>query len=150
MTINESIPNIGLWDAKVLATDISSTMLDRAAMGVYDANRVAKLGPKWRTRYFECVELRPKRLYRVKHNVRSLVYFARLNLMEHWPMRGPFDVIFCRNVMIYFDKPTQNELVKRFWEILAPNGTLFIGHSESLTGVRHHFRYVQPTVYEKA
>jgi chemotaxis protein methyltransferase CheR len=65
-------------------------------------------------------------------------------------MRGPFDVIFCRNVMIYFDKPTQTALIERFWDVLAPGATLFIGHSESLTGVRHQFRYVQPTVYERA
>ena len=78
-----------------------------------------------------------------------MVTFARLNLMESWPMRGPFDVIFCRNVMIYFDKPTQNRLVERFWDLLIPGGMLFIGHSESLSGVRHRFKYVQPTVYRK-
>jgi chemotaxis protein methyltransferase CheR len=70
--------------------------------------------------------------------------------MESWPMRGPFDVIFCRNVMIYFDKATQNRLIDRFWNLLAPGGLLFIGHSESLAGVRHQFQYVQPTTYRKA
>ncbi|MFW5845726.1 MAG: CheR family methyltransferase, partial [Planctomycetota bacterium] len=81
--------------------------------------------------------------------VRRLVHFARLNLIDPWPMQGPFSVIMCRNVMIYFDKPTQQSLVRRFWQILKPGGMLFIGHSESLTGVDHKFRYVRPTVYEK-
>ncbi len=81
--------------------------------------------------------------------MRGLVHFARLNLMDPWPMRGPFDVIFCRNVMIYFDKPTQGWLTQRFRDLLRPSGTLFLGHSESLAGIRHQFKYVQPTVYEK-
>jgi chemotaxis protein methyltransferase CheR len=78
-----------------------------------------------------------------------MVRFARLNLMGTWPMRGPFDAIFCRNVMIYFDKPTQAALVDRYWELLAPGGHLFVGHSESLTGLTHRFRYVRPAVYVK-
>jgi chemotaxis protein methyltransferase CheR len=69
--------------------------------------------------------------------------------MEAWPMRGPFDVIFCRNVMIYFDKETQGELVNRYFDILAPGGTLFLGHSESLTGIKHKYKYVLPAVYQK-
>ena len=81
--------------------------------------------------------------------VRSLVTFARLNLMAAWPMRGPFQAIFCRNVMIYFDKPTQQELVARYYELLAPGGHLFVGHSESLSGIAHRFTYVQPAVYRR-
>jgi chemotaxis protein methyltransferase CheR len=69
--------------------------------------------------------------------------------MEEWPMKGPFDVIFCRNVMIYFDKATQNRLVHRYWEMLKPGGHLFVGHSESLTASSREFRYVQPAIYAK-
>ncbi|MCK4625134.1 MAG: protein-glutamate O-methyltransferase [Phycisphaerae bacterium] len=145
-----SVPNLKSWDAAVLATDLSTRMLERATNGVYSAERVKTVNPQLRSRYFECIQTRPDRLYRVNNTLRSFVHFSRLNLMGDWPMRGPFDVIFCRNVMIYFDKATQTRLVERFWELLAPRGTLFIGHSESLTSLKHRFKYVQPTVYEKA
>jgi chemotaxis protein methyltransferase CheR len=79
--------------------------------------------------------------------LRKPVHFAKLNLMERWPMQGPFDAILCRNVMIYFDKTTQQQLVERYWAMLRPGGHLFVGHSESLTGLAHRFRYVQPAVY---
>jgi chemotaxis protein methyltransferase CheR len=78
-----------------------------------------------------------------------MVRFAKLNLMEEWPMRGLFDVIFCRNVMIYFDKPTQEKLVKRFWSQLRAGGYLMVGHSESLTFMAHDYRYIKPAVYQK-
>jgi chemotaxis protein methyltransferase CheR len=102
------------------------------------------------SKYFTVVEKRPDgNVYQAKNNIRSLIHFARLNLMETWPMKGPFDVIFCRNVMIYFDKATQGKLVNRYYDILAPGGVLFIGHSESLTGTQHRYKYVQPAIYQK-
>ncbi|MFW5856721.1 MAG: CheR family methyltransferase, partial [Planctomycetota bacterium] len=77
-----------------------------------------------------------------------LVVFRHLNLMRKpYPFRGPFDIIFCRNVMIYFNRETQAELVNRYYELLQPGGVLLVGHSESLTGIQHPFRYVQPTIY---
>ena len=87
--------------------------------------------------------------YRVREAVRAMVKVARLNLVGPWPMQGPFDVIMCRNVMIYFDSPTQERLVNRFWELLAPGGSLLVGHSESLTALSHPFSYVQPATYVK-
>jgi len=149
ITANEKIPNVQSWDAKILATDISTRVLARAAKGVYDADRIKTVSPQARSRYFECIETRPERLYRVTDSLRTMVHFARLNLMDRWPMQGPFDVIFCRNVMIYFDKATQGKLINRFYDLLAPGGTLFIGHSESLAGVKHQFRYAQPTIYQR-
>ncbi len=149
ITVSENIPNPQLWDAKVLATDLSTCMLTRANRGVYNAKRLEAVPPQLRSKYFSCVQPSPERLYYVKKPIREMVHFARLNLMAPWPMRGPFDVIFCRNVMIYFDKATQGRLIERYWDMLAPGGTLFVGHSESLTGVSNKFRYVQPTVYEK-
>jgi chemotaxis protein methyltransferase CheR len=78
-----------------------------------------------------------------------MVTVRRLNLMEPWPMKGPFDVILCRNVMIYFDAATQERLVNRFHSLLAPGGSLLVGHSESLTSLSHDFHYVQPATYVK-
>lgn len=149
IVVNEGLPDLMLWDAKILATDLSTRMLTRARNGMYKAEQMANIPSLCLSRYFTCVQTRPERLYRVKDVLERLVHFARLNLMEPWAMRGPFDVIFCRNVMIYFDKPTQARLIERFWELLAPGGILFVGHSESLAGVKHRFEYVQPTVYRK-
>ncbi|QTA85267.1 Chemotaxis protein methyltransferase, CheR-like [Desulfonema magnum] len=78
-----------------------------------------------------------------------MVRVARLNLIDTWPMKGPFNVIFCRNVMIYFDKPTQQKLINRFWDFLEPGGHLFVGHSEGLSAISHKFHYVRPAVYRK-
>lgn len=136
------------WDARVLATDLSTRVLGVAKRGIYEFRRLKDVPSQCIGRYFECVDSR-ERLYQVKPALRSMVTFGRLNLMGDWPMKGPFDVIFCRNVMIYFDKPTQGALVNRYGNLLAPGGTLFLGHSESLTGIRHGFKYVKPTVYQK-
>ncbi len=149
ITVREAISNINDWDAKILATDISTRMLQRAKAGLYGDNRIRTVSPQLRQKYFDCVETRPQRVYKVRQDLQNMIHFARLNLMDPWPMRGSFDAIFCRNVMIYFDKPTQDRLVNRFWDLLRPGGTLFIGHSESLTGTTHKFRYVKPTVYQK-
>jgi len=159
MCLSEEIADLDRWDVKVLATDLATDMLEAAREGMYAPGRLKELPPKLLAKYLVPIKTKSlsaighaqagERRYRVADSVRRLVSFARLNLMGYWPMKGPFDVIFCRNVMIYFDKPTQNELINRFWGMLPRGGTLFIGHSESLTGVRHSFRYVQPTVYEK-
>jgi chemotaxis protein methyltransferase CheR len=145
----QTLPDATRWDLKILATDLSTRVLAVARAGVYGEERVKTIPPA--IRHASIVEERTARgkLFRVAEPVSSIVSFARLNLMESWPMKGPMDFIFCRNVMIYFDKPTQTRLVRRFHELLKPGGTLFIGHSESLTGIDHGFRYVRPTIYEK-
>jgi len=145
----ESIPDLASWDAKILATDLSTRILAVAREAEYGESCLEDVGPVVRSKYFTCDDT-PDRRFTVCDAVRRLVYVARLNLMAPWPMKGPFDAIFCRNVMIYFDRPTQERLVARFWGILAQGGTLFVGHSESLAGIRHGFQYVQPSVYEKA
>jgi len=149
VTLCESIPDLQHWDAKILATDLSTDVLARAAEGAYPKERLDTVPPLSRSKYFSSNGRGVDRHCRVNGSLRKLVHFARLNLMGHWPMSGPFDAIFCRNVMIYFDKPTQGRLIGRFWDLLASGGTLFIGHSESLAGVQHRFQYVQPTVYAK-
>lgn len=134
---------------RVLATDLSTRVLDTAKRGKYGEERVKNIPPDLRNKFVSKEDAHSGTLYSMNPEVRSAITFARLNLMESWPMKGPFDMIFCRNVMIYFDKPTQKQLVERFGTLLSSGGTLFVGHSESLAGVQHSFRYVRPTIYEK-
>jgi len=134
---------------RILATDISTRVLARAREGIYEGEAVAGVEPELVRACFERLP-GPGVHYRLGDAVRRLTRFARLNLMDQWPMRGPFDVIFCRNVMIYFDRPTQERLVSRFWDVLAPGGYMFVGHSESMSPLRHRFTYVAPAVYLKA
>ncbi|MFO7610759.1 MAG: protein-glutamate O-methyltransferase CheR [Candidatus Krumholzibacteriia bacterium] len=150
MTVSEAMGSLAGWDVKVLATDISTNVLAKAQRGVYPAEAVAKMPRQLVGKYFDTPGRRDQGDFAVKPSLRGLVHFGRLNLMGAWPMRGPFDAIFCRNVMIYFEKSTQAELVQRFGELLGPDGLLFIGHSENLTGFTHGFRTVRPTVYRKA
>jgi chemotaxis protein methyltransferase CheR len=145
----EGIQNLGAWDARILATDLSLDMLERARQGIYEEQKLKGVPAPLRSRYFQQLRDGQQQGYRVCDRVRQMVHVAQLNLMGPWPMKGPFDVIFCRNVMIYFDKPTQRQLVQRFGELLAPAGTLFLGHSESLTGNRDDFRHVRSTIYQR-
>lgn len=147
MTLLEATDGSESWDVKILATDISTRMLQVAREGVYPKKRTAAVAPLLRAKHLVPDQIDGQAVVRVSPQLRDLVRFRYLNLMEHWPFRGPFDFIFCRNVMIYFDKPTQQALVNRFWERLRPGGLLFTGHSESLTGIAHKFDYVQPTIY---
>lgn len=149
MLLREHLPNIDRRDLRILATDLSTKVLHKAQAAIYDLETVQDMPAPYLQKYFSPITTSPARQFQVQDNVRQLVRFARLNLMGHWPMRGVFNFIFCRNVMIYFDKPTQGNLVRRFGEKLIPNGHLFIGHSESLTGTTHDFRYVQPALYVK-
>lgn len=150
ITLLEAVPIAQSWDIRILASDISTRTLRIAQEGLYEPQRVANLSAELKSRY-----LKPKKdksaplLYEVSPALRSILTFKYLNLMDPWPFRGPFDFIFCRNVMIYFDKPTQEKLVRRFHDVLDDGGLFFTGHSESLTGIRHSFRYIQPTIYRK-
>jgi len=136
-------------DVKILATDISPTILEKAGRAIYDEGMLLDLPSTFMRKYFVKVGNENHRSYQVSGDVRKIVRIARLNLLHSWPMKGSFNLIFCRNVMIYFDKPTQQELINRFWEILEPGGYLFVGHSEGMSGIKHKFRYVQPATYVK-
>jgi len=149
ITLLESLPDPNLLEVSILATDISTRMLSVAAQGIYGKEKVEKIPYDWLRRHFQKGVKRWQGYFRLKSRVRKLVTFKRLNLIESFPFDTTFDVIFCRNVMIYFDKPTQERLVNRFHQALAGGGYFFIGHSESLTGIRHPFRYVQPSIYGK-
>ncbi len=144
----ESLPNFKNWDTRILATDISTKVLAKAKEAVYETEILEPIPQDWRQKYFKKEDPQGK-TWRLAPELRNLISLARLNFMEKFPMRGPFDVIFCRNAMIYFDKPTQEMLVRRFYDLIAPGGYLFVGHSESLTGAKHDFKYIQPAIYQK-
>lgn len=132
----------------LVATDISSKVLQHAVNGVYDADRVEPVPAAYKKRYLLKSKDPSKDLVRVKPNLRSKVEFRRVNLMdEQFGFREPFDIIFCRNVIIYFDRPTQERLVRKFCRALRPGGYVFLGHSETLTGMDVPLRSVAPTVY---
>lgn len=152
MTLLESVRDPAGWDIKILATDISTKVLKLAEAGHYGEERVRSVPQQIRGKYFAAdrkAAAGAPATYRVADHARKLISFRHLNLMAPWPFTGPFDFIFCRNVMIYFDKPTQEKLVNRYHDCLAKGGLLFTGHSESLTGIAHKFRYVEPTIYQK-
>jgi chemotaxis protein methyltransferase CheR len=149
IVLNEKMPNISSRDVRILATDISYDMLSKAQRAVYTTSRVNGLPSSVIKKYFDLTTDNGRHVYKVKKTVRRLVHLAWLNLMEPWPMKGPLDIIFCRNVMIYFDTKTKQRLIDRFWDILAPGGYLFVGHSEGLSGISHRFESVRPAAYRK-
>jgi chemotaxis protein methyltransferase CheR len=136
------------WEIKISATDLSTRVLDQAQQGIYPEARAVNIPSAYLKRYFQKGVNQWAGQVRVKSEVRSLIEFFRVNLMEPFPFKEPVDVIFCRNVMIYFDKPTQERLVQKFHRALKSGGFLFIGHSESLAGISHSFSYVKPTIYK--
>lgn len=138
------------WDFRILATDISTRVLEVASRGVYGEEKVLKVPAPLRQQYFVKRNGSDGKVeYEVGAALKKIITFRRLNLKEPYPFKGPFDYIFCRNVMIYFDKQTQESLVQKMSGYLAPGGYLFVGHSESLTGLTHPLRYVRPAVYRK-
>jgi chemotaxis protein methyltransferase CheR len=150
MVLRERIATGVAWDAKILATDISTKVLHAAYVGLYEESKVAPVPPKMRLASFTREETDQGAFYRIKPELRKMVAFRRLNLMNGtYPFTGKFDVIFCRNVMIYFDRPTQESLANRLHQYLHPGGYLFIGHSESLNSLTTPFQFVQPTIYLK-
>ncbi len=149
ITLLERLPAPERWDIKILATDLDSNMLERAGQGVYPESRLEGVPTELARRWFLRGRGQNQGLVRVHPALQELIRFRRLNLMDAWPMQKPFDLIFCRNVMIYFDKPTQGRLVERYCSQLVPEGHLFIGHSESLFGINQRLQLVGKTVYRK-
>ncbi|WP_207896130.1 CheR family methyltransferase [Thiobaca trueperi] len=144
------IDALGSWTppVRILATDLDTNVVRHAAQGIYPVERVRKLPEQDLKRFFQRGRGAQEGMVRVRPEVRALVSFNSLNLLsEDWPIKGPFDAIFCRNVLIYFDKPTQSKLLARFHPLLRADGLLFVGHSESLTHVADRFRLQGKTVY---
>ncbi len=138
------------FDFRILGTDISTAVLDAARKGVYRADRVESVDMALRRRYFLRSRDRASDLVRVRADLRKRAQFHRLNLMnERYPIRDRFHVIFCRNVIIYFERPRQVELLQRLYDHLLPGGFLFLGHSESLAGMTLPVQSVAPTIYQR-
>jgi len=145
MVLNKALQGKGQWDARVLATDIDSNMVATARQGTYPAARATGIPAEYaRVRVRDVDDT-----VRMPDDLRALVTFNQLNLLDPWPMSGLFDVIFCRNVVIYFDKDTQRALFDRMADIMVPGGTLFIGHSETLFRVSERFESRGQTIYRK-
>jgi chemotaxis protein methyltransferase CheR len=138
------------WEWQVEATDISTRILVKARTGIYEADRVTLPKPEMLKRYFRKGVRSYDGYYRVKPELRSRVHFQHLNLFQpDYPFVPGLQVIFCRNVMIYFDRPTQEQLVNRLTDFLSPGGFLFVGHAESLIGIKHSLCAIEPSVYQK-
>jgi chemotaxis protein methyltransferase CheR len=137
------------WDLKILATDIDSDVVATAQAGVYPLDRVESVPQERRRRWFRRGVGAYEGSAQVRPELGKLVSFRKLNLLHDWPMRGPFDVIFCRNVMIYFDQKTRERLVNRLAQMLAPNGYLCIGHSESIHTGTAPVHLVGKTIYRR-
>ena len=133
----------------IQATDISTKVLDIAKAGVYADERIRTMPQNVLKQYFQKGKGNSAGFVKVKRELREPISFKRFNLMGDFPWREEFDVIFCRNVMIYFNRETQQELVNKFSRCLKPGGYLFIGHSESLTSIEHPFKQVSTTAYKK-
>lgn len=149
ITLKESNLFNSNYDVKILATDIDSTVIESAQNGTYYSEKLDTLSARQKKVYFSAKRQNEDGQVQISSEISQFVTFKQLNLMHEWPMKGPFDVIFCRNVLIYFSKPTQRVLIERFANILSDNGYLFIGHSESLFKISDRFKLMGQTMYKK-
>ncbi len=151
ITLQENLPgSASSWDIKILATDLDTNVLDTARRGMYAEDRLHNVDKQRQRRWFMRGRKDKAGLLQIKSELQQMITFKQLNLMGDWPMTGPFDVIFCRNVIIYFDKPTQRVLMERYAELMAGHGKLFLGHSETLYRVTDRFKLMGQTIYEKS
>jgi chemotaxis protein methyltransferase CheR len=149
MTLHEAVPHITNWDVKILATDLDSNVVDKGKSGIYEESRLNGVTPERIKKWFRKGRGSQVDNVKVSPELQELIAFKQLNLMHDWPVRGPFDVIFCRNVVIYFSKDTQRILFNRFADVLADDGYLIVGHSESLHKVTERFQLIGKTIYRK-
>ena len=150
MTAHDALRSAANLELKILATDISTRIIKRAKAGVYELHRLGTVPDSFRRRYFVRIKQDGQPCAQISPELRRTITFAHFNLMmKQFPFRRLFDVIFCRNVMIYFDRPTQETLVNKLTRHLQPGGYLLIGHSESLNPIQHSLTYVQSTVYQR-
>ncbi|HET9390026.1 MAG TPA: protein-glutamate O-methyltransferase CheR [Steroidobacteraceae bacterium] len=149
MTVTEALPDPGRWDVRILATDLDSDVLERARIGIYPADRLKNLSAERRARFFIEHQEHGETCYEAVPELKGLITFKQFNLMHPLPMRGPLQAIFCRNVVIYFDKDTQRELFARLSRLQRPGDLLFLGHSETLFKVSDDYTLMGKTVYRR-
>jgi chemotaxis protein methyltransferase CheR len=149
MYLAEHFPTAKRWDWRITGSDISTKVLAAAQRAVYAQERVQTIPNEWLRRYFQKGIGQWEGYFRVKSELTERVSFRQINLIESYQHPKPFELVFCRNVMIYFDRPTQEQLVNRLCHFLVPGGYLLIGHSESLTSLNVPLKCVRPSVYQK-
>jgi len=149
MTIAETIPDWAQWDIKILATDLDSDILARAQRGRYAADRLRGMDPGRVGKFFKEIKEGGETSYQITPEFERLITFKQINLMHDLPMTGPLNVIFCRNVIIYFDKETQRELFTRIARLQRPSHLLFLGHSETLFKVSDEYSLIGKTIYRR-
>ena len=146
MTVKSAFKDLKSWDAKILATDIDTNMLNRGMAGEYATEQYENIPANYRG---DVTQNKKADTIQMSDDLKALISFKSLNLLEGWPMKGPFDAVFCRNVVIYFDKQTQAKLFNRMADLIKPNGWLYIGHSENLFKVCDRFELLGRTIYRK-
>lgn len=149
ITLHEAIPDIESRDIRILATDLDTNVVKSAATGIYQEKQIEELDTHRCQHWFQRGKGSQAGKVKVQPSLQKMITFRQLNLMQNWPMQGLFDVIFCRNVVIYFDKPTQRVLFERFANIMQPESNLFIGHSETLSNVSERFQLTDKTIYRR-
>ncbi len=149
MTVRDVIPASSGWNVRILATDLDTNVLHHASQGIYSEDRLNGVPREKLKRWFLKGKGNNAGKVRIAKELRDMIIFKQLNLMKEWPIKPGVDVLFCRNVVIYFDKPTQAVLFDRYADILADHGHMFIGHSETLYNVCDRFRLLGKTIYEK-
>ena len=145
MTLKAFSADFKTWDARVLCTDLDTDVLRTASEGIYRPDRIESVPVEYQRKWLKKVGEN----FQASNELKSLLTFKQLNLMHQWPIRGKFDVIFCRNVVIYFDKPTQRVLMDRYANHIEDDGYLILGHSESLHNVSDRFKLIGKTIYQK-
>jgi len=149
MTLIDAIKDSAQWDIKIYATDIDSNVVKTAKTGVYSLERISGLDAKQVKQHMKKGSGSNDGLIKINQSAKSLIRFNQMNLLKPWPIKEKMDVIFCRNVVIYFDKETKISLVNRFYDQLKPNGYLLMGHSESLHGISERYLLLGKTIYQK-
>ncbi len=148
MCAHDHLPDLSSWDVRILGTDLSNYAVTQARAGVYAADKTDGIPAQDIAKHLVRADASGRNVAIAPH-IKSMVSIARLNLMDPWPFKGKFDVIFCRNVMIYFDNDTRRELVSRYHDILHPGGILAVGSAETLAGLDSRFTAVQASIYRR-